>query len=250
MMEKRVALITGGTSGIGLALAKLLLNEDWYVVINGRTQEKAEQALFALGDSEHVRFISSDVSKVEDCQNLVREAALWKGRLDGVVTAAGYYDETLLEEVTEEAYDEMMNTNVKGSIFVIQAALPFLKKTKGSVVTVASDAGLQGNVACSIYGATKGAIVSFTKSLALEMGVHNVRVNAVCPGDVDTPLVDKQLATSENVAASKRDMGMQYPLGRIAKAEEVASVIAFLLSEKASFVTGAAWTVDGGLTSW
>ena len=108
------------------------------------------------------------------------------GGVSALVTAAGYYEEELLADVTEAAFDEMFGTNVKGTVFLCQAALPYLRATKGSIVTVASDAGLQGNVACSVYGASKGAVVSFTKSLSLEMAPHNVRVNCVCPGDVDT----------------------------------------------------------------
>ena len=122
----------------------------------------------------------------------------------------------------------------------------------GSIVTISSDAGLQGNVACTVYGASKGAVVSFTKSLSLEMAPHRVRVNCVCPGDVDTSLVAKQLANepSGDIVKAKEEMALHYPLGRIAQPREVGEVIAFLISEKASFVTGAAWTVDGGLTSW
>ena len=126
-----------------------------------------------------------------------------------------------------------------------------MRTTKGSIVTVASDAGLQGNVACSVYGASKGAVVSFTKSLSLEMAPHSVRVNCVCPGDVDTSLVDKQIANAQQDAeAAKAEMGQHYPLGRIGQPHEIGEVIVFLLSSKASFVTGAAWTIDGGLTSW
>ncbi|MDU6903360.1 MAG: SDR family oxidoreductase [Veillonella sp.] len=202
--DVQVALISGGTSGIGFATAKLLLKEGWCVVINGRNEKVGQ-----------------------------------------------YYEEELLADVTEAAFDEMFGTNVKGTVFLCQAALPYLRSSKGSIVTIASDAGLQGNVACSVYGASKGAVVSFTKSLSLEMAPHSVRVNCVCPGDVDTSLVDKQIANAnQDAAAAKAEMGQHYPLGRIAKPHEIGEVIVFLLSNKASFVTGAAWTIDGGLTSW
>ena len=123
-----------------------------------------------------------------------------------------------------------------------------MKKTSGSIVTVSSDAGLQGNVACSIYGATKGAVVAFTKSLALEAAPHQVRVNCVCPGDVDTPLLEKQLQRDPSL--TRKALQEQYPLYRLAKPEEVGRSIAFLLSEDASFITASALSVDGGLTSW
>ncbi len=251
-VDRKVALISGGSSGIGFATAEQLLQDGWCVIINGRNEKRGQEAVVKLRHlSANVRFVQGDVSKVEDCKRIVKEAIAWYGPLSALVTAAGYYEEQLLDEVTEEAFDQMMGSNLKGTVFLCQAALPSLRETQGSIVTVSSDAGLQGNVACSVYGATKGAIVSFTKSLSLEMAPDNVRVNCVCPGDVDTPLVAKQLERNAlGDEEALHEMAMHYPLGRIAKPSEVAHVIAFLISRKASFVTGAAWTVDGGLTSW
>ena len=250
--DVQVALISGGTSGIGFATAKLLLKEGWCVVINGRDEKSGQKAKMKLRRySSRVQYVQGDVSKIEDCQRIVKETAKLFGGVSALVTAAGYYEEELLSDVTEAAFDEMFGTNVKGTVFLCQAALPYLRSTKGSIVTVASDAGLQGNVACSVYGASKGAVVSFTKSLSLEMAPHNVRVNCVCPGYVDTSLVDKQIANAQQDAeAAKAEMGQHYPLGRIGQPHEIGEVIVFLLSSKASFVTGAAWTIDGGLTSW
>lgn len=251
-MDGLVALISGGTQGIGYATAELLLKRGWYVMINGRDEMTAQKSLMKLRRiSSKVRFAQGDVSKVEDCRRLVRETIERFGALTALVTAAGYYEEELLADVTETAFDDMFGTNVKGTVFLCQAALPYLRQSKGSIVTVSSDAGLQGNIACSVYGASKGAVISFTKSLSLEMAPHGVRVNCVCPGDVDTALVDKQIGQSGgDLAAAKEEMGQHYPLGRIGRPHEIGEVIAFLLSEKASFVTGAAWTIDGGLTSW
>ena len=234
--DVQVALISGGTSGIGFATAKLLLKEGWCVVINGRNEKVGQKAKTKLRRySSKVQYIQGDVSKIEDCQRIVKETVDLFGGVSALVAA----------------FDEMFGTNVKGTVFLCQAALPYLRASKGSIVTIASDAGLQGNVACSVYGASKGAVVSFTKSLSLEMAPHSVRVNCVCPGDVDTSLVDKQIANAQQDAeAAKAEMGQHYPLGRIAKPHEIGEVIVFLLSNKASFVTGAAWTIDGGLTSW
>ncbi|MDY3983754.1 MAG: SDR family oxidoreductase [Veillonellaceae bacterium] len=250
--DTQVALISGGTSGIGFATAQLLLKDGWCVVINGRNERRGQDAVVKLRRiSSKVRFVAGDVSKVSECGQIVAETVKRFGAINALVTAAGFYEEKLLGDVTEESFDEMIGTNVKGTVFLCQAALPYLRRVQGSIVTIASDAGLQGNVACSVYGASKGAVVSFTKSLSLEMAPHNVRVNCVCPGDVDTSLVAKQLAESDSSREEAlEEMAMHYPLGRIAKPKEIGEVIAFLLSDKASFVTGAAWTIDGGLTSW
>lgn len=250
-IDSPVALISGGTQGIGFATAELLLQQGWCVVINGRDEKAGQKSLCKLRRlSSKVRYVQGDVSKIEDCKRIVSETVQLFGGISALVTAAGFYEEKLLGDVTEESFDEMFGTNVKGTVFLCQAALPYLRRVKGSIVTISSDAGLQGNVACSVYGASKGAVVSFTKSLSLEMAPHGVRVNCVCPGDVDTSLVAKQLADSQNIEQAKEEMAMHYPLGRIGKPHEIGEVIAFLLSDKASFVTGAAWTIDGGLTSW
>ena len=239
MGRKKAVLISGGTSGIGLATAAILASRGWSVAINGRNISKgkiAEESLQRLPGK--VRYLCGDVSDVDDCHRLIDETVRLFGTLDGVVTAAGYYQEKLLHDLTEAEYAYMMAVNVKGTIFLCKYALPLLRQTKGNIVTVASDAGIQGNVACSLYGATKGAVVSFTKSLALETAPYGIRVNCVCPGDVDTPLLEAQLQDDEY--ATRALMGNHYPLGRIAKPEEVGHVIAFLLSEEASFVTAAA----------
>ncbi len=250
--ETPVALISGGTSGIGYATAEILLAKGWCVIVNGRNERRGQEAVVKLRRiSSKVRFVQGDVSKVANCKRIVQESVRLFGGINAVVTAAGYYEEELLGDVTEASFDLMMGANLKGTVFLCQSALPHLRKRRGTIVTIASDAGLQGNVACSVYGASKGAVVSFTKSLALELAPHGVRVNCVCPGDVDTPLVAKQLAEhSDDVDGAMEEMALHYPLGRIGLPTEIAEVITFLISEKASFVTGAAWTVDGGLTSW
>jgi NAD(P)-dependent dehydrogenase (short-subunit alcohol dehydrogenase family) len=247
-MNHNVALISGGTSGIGLATAKKLLSQGWYIVISGRSRERGEQALQYLGNTGRTAYVCGDVSRNEDCARMVAETIRQFGRLDGLVTAAGYYEEKLLEQVTPADIQQMFAVNVYGTMYLCQHSLPYLKSSGGAVVTVSSDAGLQGNIACSVYGATKGAVVAFTKSLALEMAPHNVRVNVVCPGDVQTPLLDRQMAADQTV--TEESIKQNYPLYRICTAAEVANAIAFLLSKDASYLTAVALPVDGGLTSW
>ena len=142
-----------------------------------------------------------------------------------------------------------MDTNVKGAFFTTQAALAPLKASRGSIVNLSSDAGIHGNFLCTAYCASKGAVTLFTKSLALELAPFGVRVNCVCPGDVATPMTEAQLQDAPDREETLRQMSGVYPLGRIARAEEVADIIFFLASDAASFVTGAAWSVDGGLTA-
>ena len=234
---QKTVFISGGTSGIGLAAAEILLKRGWTVAVSGRSAERGKAALDYLNAGSRAVYMSGDVGNDEDCRRMIGETVRQFGRLDGLVTSAGYYEECLLEYTDDEQVRKMFAVNVYGTISLCRYALPYLKKTCGSIVTVSSDAGLQGNVACSVYGATKGAVVAF-----------QVRVNCVCPGDVETPLLEKQLRGDPSLTIEA--MKEQYPLYRLAKPQEVGKAIAFLLSDDASFITAAALPVDGGLTSW
>lgn len=247
---QQAVLITGGTSGIGLAAARLFLEDGAGVMLMGRSAERGRQALAELQEfAQDVCFQQGDVGQVGDCQRAVEAAAERFGRLDVLVNSAGIYFERAIEDMTEQDFDEIMTTNVKGSYFMAKYAVPVLKKQGGSIVNVSSDAGLQGNYLCSAYCASKGALTIFTKALALELAPWRVRVNCICPGDIATPLTEKQLQEAPDRQAALREMSSVYPLGRIGTAEEAAAVIRFLASEQAAFVTGAAWSVDGGITA-
>lgn len=247
----KVILITGGTSGIGLAAAELFLMMGAKVAINGRDAAKGQQLVERRQESEkELFFIQGDVAVHDECRQIVRQTVEHFGRLDVVVNSAGIYLEKLLAETTETDFQSVLDINMKGTYFISKFGVPEIRKAGGgAIVNIASDAGLRGNLLCTAYCAAKGAVVAFTKALSLEAAPYGIRVNCVCPGDVATPLLDKQLAAAADQNQCLKEMEQLYPLGRIGTPEEVAQVICFLASPAAAFVTGAIWTVDGGLTA-
>jgi len=245
----KVVLITGGTSGIGLAAARLFMSSGAKAVIAGRSASRGEMAVRELAASGEAAFLPCDVSLVSECERLVSETLAKYGRLDVLVNSAGAYLEKAIGDMTEADYDKVMAVNVKGTYFMCRSAARALRLHCGSIVNVSSDAGLNGNVLCSAYCAAKGAVTLFTKALALELAPYGVRVNCVCPGDIATPMLQQQVELQMNPLEYSKEMASVYPLGRIGTAQEVAGVIVFLASDAASFVTGAAWSVDGGLTA-
>ena len=238
------AIVTGGTSGIGLATTKIFLAHDFNCAIVGRSRERFDKIKSELGG--RVEFISADVRRVTDCERIISCTVELFGGVDVLINCAGIYGEGAITSTDEKFFDDIFATNVKGTFFVTRAAVGELIKNRGAVVNVASDAGLKGNYFCAAYSASKGAVVAFTKSLALELASFPVRVNCVAPADVLTPLTLNQLKTSGETVA---DLSKVYPMGRIATPDEVAAAIYFLASSAASFITGAVLSVDGGLTA-
>ena len=251
-LSSKVVLLTGGTSGIGLEAAREFLQEGASVCLMGRAEERGREAAARLAQeagAERICFLQGDVKSVEDCGRVVKGTVARFGRLDVLVNSAGIYREGALEDLGEEELDDILACNVKGVFHMTKAALPALKAARGAVVNVSSDAGVHGNYFCTAYCASKGAVVLFTRALALEVAAFGVRVNAIAPGDIMTPLTEAQLGTGERREANLREMAAVYPLGRIGTAQEAASLIVFLASARASFVTGAIYGIDGGLTA-
>lgn len=245
----RTVLISGGTSGIGYAAAEIFLACGASVVLMGRDQVRGETALARLAGGARAVYCAGDVRLTEDCRAVVEEAVHAFGGLDILVNAAGIYAEGALEELSDTTLEELLDVNLKGTMQMTRAALPYLRAARGNIVNVASDAGLHGNYYCAAYAATKGAVVAFTRSLALETARDGLRVNAVAPADILTPLTERQLRPDLPREEQLRTMAELYPTGRIGTPEEAASVIAFLASSGAAWVTGSVYTVDGGLTA-
>lgn len=240
----KTAIITGGTSGIGLATAKIFLANDFNCVLVGRSRERFDKIKSELAGN--VEFVSADVRNVSDCDKIISRAVEIFGGVNVLVNSAGIYHEGAITSVDEKIFDDIIATNVRGTFFVTRAAVDELIKTQGAIVNVASDAGIRGNYFCAAYSASKGAVVAFTKSLALELASFPVRVNCVAPADIRTPLTERQLELS---GSTVDELAKIYPLGRIGTAHEVATAIYFLASNQASFITGTVLNIDGGLTA-
>lgn len=255
-LHDKVVLLTGGTSGIGLSSAEIFLQEGARVMINGRNIERGREALQYLLDkqpdtAERIQFVSGNVALVSDCQNIVNRTLEQFGGLDIVVNSAGICFNHQIDDIDEAKFDLMMNINVKGSYFICKYAVQqFRTQGHGSIVNVSSDAGLQGNKALSLYCASKGAINIMSKALAVDLAPHNIRVNCVCPGDIHTPMLDADLQRESDPTAYLQRLIEPYPMGRLGQAEEVAKVIVFLASDASPFTTGAAWSVDGGISAY
>jgi NAD(P)-dependent dehydrogenase (short-subunit alcohol dehydrogenase family) len=246
-LSNRVALITGGNRGIGLAAARLFAAEGAKVTILARDQATGEKE---AGQIPNAAFIPGDVSKAEDCRGAVEETIQRHGALDVLINCAGIiYRNRTVEQTTEEEWDATFDVNVKGTFLMCKHAMPFLRERKGCIVNVASYVGLVGFAKTSAYAASKAAIVNLTRSMALDHAREGVRVNAVCPGSVDTGMIHDAWRKYGDVEEAQRIWAEKHPIGRIAQPDEVAQAILFLASADASFITGVALPVDGGITA-
>lgn len=237
-------VISGGTSGIGLAAAANFLADGADVYLLGRDAARGRQAtkqLFAQ-TGRKAEYFACDVSSQQACQQALEKIG---GSIDILVASAGIYKEERLANVTEESFAQIMDVNVKGMVYFLQAGLKYMQQ--GSIVTIASDAGMSGNYGCPLYCASKGAVVALTRALALDLAPA-VRVNCICPADVDTPLLQKQLQECGG-SYTAEEMREVYPLQRLGRAAEIAHVICAVASPQNSFMTGSIIAVDGGLTA-
>lgn len=247
----KVVIVTGGTSGIGAACAERLLADDWSVMIVGRSSEKARALVARLSHLGEISAVTGDVGSSQFCDSAVHEALGRHGRLDGLVNSAAIMRRGTAEATTDLAWHEILTANVSGTFFMCRAAIPAIRGSGGgAIVNIASDWGLVGGANHVAYCATKGAIVNMTRAMALDHAAEGIRINALCPGEVRTPMLEAELSMDGQAVAERfQDLGRTIPIGRISEPMEQANMVAFLLSDAASFVVGSVIAADGGATA-
>lgn len=240
----KVAIVTGGTSGIGLATAQRFAAEGAHVFITGRRQAELDAAAKQIG--ANVTGVQGDVSNLADLDRLYAVVKREKGRIDVLFANAGGGEFAPLGSITEEHFDKAFGINVKGLLFTVQKALP-LFQDGGSIILNASIAGCKGLEAFSVYSATKAAVRSFARSWTVDLKHRKIRVNAVSPGPIETPGVGRLASTEAEVEQLKKAFVAAVPMDRMGSADEVAKAVVFLASDDSSYVTGIELFVDGGM---
>jgi NAD(P)-dependent dehydrogenase (short-subunit alcohol dehydrogenase family) len=247
-LEGKVALITGGTSGIGAATAILFAKEGAAVAITGRNSERGEQIVkdivAAGGDA---LFVRSDVCVAADCKRAVDKTLERFGKIDVLFNNAGVFHPRTIPECTEEEWDDTIDSSLKGAFLMSKYALPsMIEQGSGSIIHTSSGWGILGGDKAAAYCAAKGGLIVMAKAMAIDHGPQGIRVNCVCPGDVLTPMLPDDAAKRGMAWEDYEKGAADRPLGRIGVVEDIANAVLFLASDEASFVTGESLVVDGG----
>jgi NAD(P)-dependent dehydrogenase (short-subunit alcohol dehydrogenase family) len=243
-LEGKVAVITGGNSGIGLATAQQFVSDGAYVFITGRRQSELDSAATQIGKN-NVTAVQGDVSNLADLDRLYAKVKEQKGQINILFANAGIVGAAPLGEISEEHFDKTFGINVKGLLFTVQKALP-LFQDGGSIILNASVAASKGFEATSVYSATKAAIRSFARTWTADLKQRKIRVNTISPGRIDTPIFNGVLS-EEQTKQFNATVVANVPLGRMGNPDEVAKAASFLASDESSYITGTELSVDGGL---
>jgi len=237
-LDGKIAVITGGSAGIGLATARRFVAEGAYVFVTGRRQAELDAAVAEIGSN--VTGVQGDVASLADLDRLYETIKVEKGRIDVLFANAGIYETGTLGEISEAHFDKLFNVNVRGLLFSVQKALPLIVDG-GSIILVGSVAGSKGFASFSVYNATKAAVRSFARSWILDLKIRKIRVNVLSPGVIETPGLDVLMDEE-----SRKGFLHTIPMGRIGEADEIGKTAVFLASDDSSFVTGIELFVDGG----
>jgi NAD(P)-dependent dehydrogenase (short-subunit alcohol dehydrogenase family) len=243
-LEGKVAVVTGGNSGIGLASAKRLAEEGARVAISGRNQKTLDEAVKFIG--HNVLAIQADTTKVADTEQFLKEVAQKLGKIDVLFVNAGIAKFAPIADVTEAHFDEQFNTNVRGAYFTVQKSLPHLNDG-ASIILNTSVVAAKGQPNATVYSSTKAALRSVARTAAADLIPRGIRVNAVAPGPIETPIFGKTGLPKEHLDAFAKQITEAVPMKRFGKPEEVAGAVAFLASSDSSYITGVELNVDGGM---
>jgi len=245
-LQGKVAVITGGSSGIGLATAQRFVKEGAFVYITGRRQNELDMTAALIG--EDLTTVRGDVQNFHDLDRLYERVKEEKGKIDILVAGAGFIDPQPLVDATPENFDKAFSINVRGLLFTVQKALP-LFRDGGAIILISSIAAFKGIPGYTAYSATKASVRSFVRTWTAELKDRGIRVNAISPGAIDTPIIDAQAATKEGADAIRSSFKAATPLDRLGRPEEIAAAALFLASDESSYVAGADLVVDGGLSA-
>ena len=243
-LEGKVAVVTGGNSGIGLATARRFAAEGAHVFITGRRQAELDAAVKQIGNQ--ATRIQGDVGSLRDLDRLYAEVKRRQGRIDILFANAGSAELAPLGAITEEHFDKIFGVNVKGLLFTVQKALPLFRDS-GSIILNASIVASKGLEASSVYSATKAAVRSFARTWTVDLKGRGIRVNAISPGPIDTPGINNLGLTGEQIEEFKKNIVAAVPMGRMGDPDEIAKAALFLASDDSSYVTGVELFVDGGM---
>ena len=248
-LRDRVAIVTGASKGIGEGIARTFSEEGAYVVVVCRTEDAGMKMAEELGaEKGRAIFVRTDVSKSEDIQAMINKAVETFGKLDILVNNAGYHISKNVEETSEEEWEFIQSTNLRSTFLCSKYAIPHLRKTKGNIINISSMVGLVGQPNAGAYSATKGGQIAMSKGMAIDFAPDGIRVNVICPGWIQTPLVEDWFDQQKDTQAAREYIYGRHPLGRIGTIEECGKAAVYLASDDAAFVTGITLNIDGGIT--
>ena len=248
-LKDKVAIVTGSSKGIGEGIAKVFSREGAKVAVVCRTEDAGVKMANELGAAEgRAVFIKTDVSSGESVRNMIQATVNAFGKIDILVNNAGYHISKNVEETSEEEWEFIINTNLRSTFLCSKYAIPHLRKTRGNIINISSMVGLVGQPNAGAYSATKGGQIAMSKGMAIDFAPDGIRVNAICPGWIATPLVEDWFSQQKDPVAARKYIYSQHPLGRIGTGEECGEAALYLASGEAAFVTGITLNIDGGIT--